>query len=89
MAIAKAGSELPNLKIEIENDLDETMGIDDDNIEDKVSKDDGPEEGELSDSKDTDTEVKASMFGFAMSTPSEPAWVLLCTVCCCSSHIVW
>jgi hypothetical protein len=77
MAIAKASSELPNLKIEIENDFDETMAVDDNNIQDKVSKEDGPEEGELSDSKDTDTEVKPSVFGFAMSTPSEPVWVLL------------
>jgi hypothetical protein len=89
MAIAKENGELPNLKIEIENDLEETMGIDDDNIEDKVSKEDGPEEGELSDSKDTDTEVKTSMFGLSMSTSSEPVWVLLCTVYSCSSHIVW
>lgn len=87
MAIAKGDSELPNLKIEIENDLEETMGIDDDNIEDKVSKEDGPEEGELSDSKDTDTEVKPTMFG--LSTSNEPIWVLLCTVYSSSSHIVW
>lgn len=65
------------------------MGIDDDNVEDKVSKEDGPEEGELSDSKDTDTEVKTSMFGVAMSTSSEPVWVLLCTVYYSSSHTVW
>jgi len=89
MAIAKGSSELPNLKIEIENDLEETMGIDDDNIEDKVSKEDGPEEGELSDSKDTDTEEKPSLFGLAVSTSSEPVWVLLCTVYSSSSHIVW
>jgi len=88
MAIAKGSSELPNLKIEIENDLEETMGIDDDNIEDKVSKEDGPEEGELSDSKDTDTEVKTSMFGLPMSTSSEPVWVLLCTVYSFSSLVV-
>ena len=89
MAIAKEESELPNLKIEIENDLEETLGIDDDNIEDKVSKEDGPEEGELSDSKDTDTEVKPTMFGLPMSTSSEPIWVLFRTVYSCSSHIVW
>jgi hypothetical protein len=78
MAIPEASSELPNLKIEIENDLDEAMEIDDnENItEDKVSKEEGPEEGELSDSKDTDTEVKTSVFGLAVSTSNEPTWVL-------------
>jgi hypothetical protein len=89
MAIAKGSSELPNLKIEIENDLEETMGIDDDNMEDKVSKEDGPEEGELSDSTDTDTDVKPSRFGLAVSTSNESVWVLLCTAYSSSSHIVW
>jgi hypothetical protein len=69
MAIPESGSELPNLKIEIENDLDEVMEIDNDNnAEDKVSKEDGPEEGELSDSKDNDIEMKTSVYGLAMST---------------------
>lgn len=78
MAIPESSSELPNLKIEIENDLDEAMEIDDnDNItDDKTSKEDGPEEGELSDSKDTDTDVKTSVFGLAVSTSNEPNWVL-------------
>jgi hypothetical protein len=74
MAISETSTELPNLKIEIENDLDEAMEIDDnDNVtEDKVSK----EEGELSDSKDNDVDVKTSVFGLAMSTSNEPSWVL-------------
>lgn len=76
MAIPEASSELPNLKIEIENDLDEAMDIDNDiNAEDKISKEDGPEEGELSDSKDNDTEGKSSVFGLAMSTSNIPTWV--------------
>jgi len=76
MATPERRSELPNLKIEIENDLDEAMEIDDigNNTEDKVSKE-GPEEGELSDSKDTDTEVKTPVFGL-VSTSNEPIWVL-------------
>jgi hypothetical protein len=90
MAIANGSSQLPNLKIEIENDLDETMVIDDnENIETKACNEDGPEEGELSDSKDTDTEVKPPMFGLALSTSSEPVWVMLCSLYCSGSHIRW
>ncbi|XP_069703890.1 nuclear cap-binding protein subunit 3-like isoform X2 [Periplaneta americana] len=75
MAIPETSSELPNLKIEIENDLDETMETDDnDNMEDKTSKEEGPEEGELSDSKDTDMDIKAPVFGMAVSTSSEQTW---------------
>jgi hypothetical protein len=85
MAIPEGSSELPNLKIEIENDLDEAMEIDNDiNAEDKISKEDGPEEGELSDSKDNDTEVKTSMFGLAMSTSNIPTWVTYIII----SHII-
>jgi hypothetical protein len=76
MAIRENSSELPNLKIEIENDLDETMEIDNENnAENKKSKDDGPEEGELSDSKDNDTEVNTCVFELAMSTSNIPTWV--------------
>lgn len=76
MAIRENSSELPNLKIEIENDLDEVMEIDNENnAENKKSKEDGPEEGELSDSKDNDTEVKTCVFGLAMSTSNIPTWV--------------
>jgi hypothetical protein len=76
MAMRENSSELPNLKIEIENDLDEAMEIDNENnAENKISKEDGPEEGELSDSKENDTEVKTSVFGIAMSTSNIPTWV--------------
>ncbi|KAJ9586285.1 hypothetical protein L9F63_020079 [Diploptera punctata] len=72
MAIAETSTELPNLKIEIENDLEEAMETDDNDFSIECRKrDEGPEEGELSDSKDT--EVKLSNYGVNMIS-NEQIW---------------
>ena len=77
MAIPEASSELPNLKIEIENDLEETMEVDDNGIttENLKNRDEEQEEGELSDSKDTEAEAKLSAYGINMRL-NEQNWVL-------------
>nr|CAD7402139.1 unnamed protein product [Timema poppensis] len=57
MATKTAVTELPNLKIEIENDFEEAMDTDDGENSVKKSstpKDDETEEGEISDSKETE-----------------------------------
>ncbi|PSN38306.1 hypothetical protein C0J52_19161 [Blattella germanica] len=70
MANLESGSELPNLKIEIENDLEDAMETDDNEnkMEYKTIKDDDPEEGELSDSKDVVKDAKVSTYGLNAST---------------------